>query len=82
MLPQLSRTTNAWHIYICGRTLTLCACTCSLCSYTCDYTDADGGAYPSVREALNLYGDFEDIVQYGVAQSQVIFVFIVGNPSV
>ena len=24
--------------------------------YTCDYVDADGGAYPAVRKALNALG--------------------------
>jgi hypothetical protein len=38
--------------------------------YTCDYVDADGGAYPAVREGLNLLGAFEDIVQAGYVQAQ------------
>ena len=31
----------------------------STSGYTCDYVDADGGAYPAVRGALNLLGAFE-----------------------
>eukprot|EP01051_Picozoa_sp_SAG22_P011761 SAG22_NODE_1161_length_5307_cov_55.889593_3_plen_74_part_00 len=35
----------------------------SLMGYTCDYVDADGGAYPGTRAALNQVGLFEDIIQ-------------------
>jgi hypothetical protein len=42
----------------------------SFSGYTCDYVDADGGAYPAVREGLNLLGTFEDIVQRGAVQAQ------------
>ena len=37
----------------------------STSGYTCDYVDADGGAYPTVRKALNMLGSFEDIVETG-----------------
>ena len=37
----------------------------STSGYTCDYVDADGGAYPAVRAALNELGNFEDIVHEG-----------------
>ena len=40
----------------------------STSGYTCDYVDADGGAYPAVRGALNLLGAFEDIVAQGIVQ--------------
>jgi hypothetical protein len=40
----------------------------AIMGYTCDYVDADGGAYPSARAALNQVGLFEDIVQDGVVQ--------------
>jgi hypothetical protein len=42
----------------------------SLMGYTCDYVDADGGAYPGTRAALNQLGMFEDIIQEGVVQPQ------------
>lgn len=32
---------------------------------TCDYVDGDGGAYPTVRAALNQLGSFEDIIMAG-----------------
>ena len=38
----------------------------STSGYTCDYVDADGGAYPAVRKALNMVGSFEDIVASGI----------------
>lgn len=38
----------------------------STSGYTCDYVDSDGGAYPTVRRALNALGSFEDIVAAGV----------------
>jgi hypothetical protein len=34
----------------------------------CDYVDADGGAYPTVRAALNQLGSFEDIITAGTVQ--------------
>ena len=37
----------------------------STSGYTCDYVDSDGGAYPTVREGLNMLGSFEDIVEAG-----------------
>jgi hypothetical protein len=37
----------------------------STSGYTCDYVDSDGGAYPTVRAALNALGSFEDIVDAG-----------------
>jgi hypothetical protein len=40
----------------------------SLMGYTCDYVDADGGAYPGTRAALNQLGMFEDIIVEGVVQ--------------
>ena len=40
----------------------------SLMGYTCDYVDADGGAYPGTRAALNQLGMFEDIIKTGVVQ--------------
>jgi hypothetical protein len=40
----------------------------STSGYTCDYVDGDGGAYPTVRAALNQLGGFEDIVVAGAAQ--------------
>ena len=40
----------------------------STSGYTCDYVDADGGAYPTVRGALNALGSFEDIVAEGIVQ--------------
>ena len=41
----------------------------SLMGYTCDYVDADGGAYPGTRAALNQVGLFEDIIQAGVVNA-------------
>jgi hypothetical protein len=37
----------------------------STSGYTCDYVDSDGGAYPTVRAATNMLGEFEDIISKG-----------------
>ena len=44
----------------------------STSGYTCDYVDGDGGAYPTVRAALNQLGSFEDIVQAGAVQTAAV----------